>query len=57
MVGRFAVPSRVPTRNMLAPVRAPDHPARGRASVPVDVAAFGDQSVPATETDDAYAAQ
>ncbi|MBM0279596.1 toxin glutamine deamidase domain-containing protein [Micromonospora tarensis] len=31
--------------------------ARGRATVPVDVAAFGDPSRPAIETDDWYAAQ
>ncbi|MGC4745879.1 toxin glutamine deamidase domain-containing protein [Micromonospora sp. DT201] len=53
VVGRFPVPSRSPTREVLAP----DHPARGRASIPVDVAAFGDPSVPATETIDSYAAQ
>ncbi|MET7666518.1 toxin glutamine deamidase domain-containing protein [Micromonospora luteifusca] len=53
VVGRFAVPSRTPTREVLAPA----HPARGRASIPVDVAAFGDTSVPATETNAAYAAQ
>ncbi|WP_328650874.1 toxin glutamine deamidase domain-containing protein [Micromonospora sp. NBC_00330] len=56
-VGRFAVPSRVPTRETPASVRAPDHPARGRASVPVDVAAFGAPSVREPETNDAYAAQ
>ncbi|MET7372476.1 toxin glutamine deamidase domain-containing protein [Micromonospora arida] len=56
-VGRFAVPSRVPTRETPAPVRAPDHPARGRASIPVDVAAFGAASVREPETNDAYAAQ
>ncbi|MFI6233707.1 toxin glutamine deamidase domain-containing protein [Micromonospora sp. NPDC050784] len=57
VVGRFAVPSRVPTRETPAPVRAPDHPARGRASIPVDVAAFGAPSVREPETDDSYAAQ
>ncbi|MGC4793257.1 toxin glutamine deamidase domain-containing protein [Micromonospora saelicesensis] len=57
VVGRFAVPSRVPTRETPAPVRAPDHPARGRASIPVDVAAFGAPSVREPETNDAYAAQ
>ncbi|MCG5459707.1 hypothetical protein PSH03_005494 [Micromonospora sp. PSH03] len=56
-VGRFAVPSRVPTREAPAPVRAPDHPARGRASIPVDVAAFGAPSVREPETNDSYAAQ
>ncbi|MCG5437828.1 toxin glutamine deamidase domain-containing protein [Micromonospora foliorum] len=57
VVGRFAVPSRVPTRVTPAPVRAPDHPARGRASIPVDVAAFGAPSVREPETNDSYAAQ
>ncbi|MET8356437.1 toxin glutamine deamidase domain-containing protein [Micromonospora sp. NPDC005171] len=58
VVGRFAVPSRVPTRETPAPVRAPEeHPARGRASVPVDVAAFGAPSVREPETTDSYAAQ
>ncbi|RQX20113.1 hypothetical protein DDE19_01925 [Micromonospora ureilytica] len=57
VVGRFAVPSRVPTRETPAPVRAPDHPARGRASIPVDVAAFGVPSVREPETNDSYAAQ
>ncbi|MEU8407204.1 toxin glutamine deamidase domain-containing protein [Micromonospora sp. NPDC048842] len=56
-VGRFAVPSRVPTRATPAPVRAPDHPARGRASIPVDVAAFGAPTVREPETNDSYAAQ
>ncbi|WP_433129721.1 toxin glutamine deamidase domain-containing protein [Micromonospora sp. CA-240977] len=53
----FATPrvarSHAPTREP----RVPDHPARGRASVPVDVMAFGDPVAPATETIDAYAAQ
>ncbi|MET8040081.1 toxin glutamine deamidase domain-containing protein [Micromonospora sp. NPDC005215] len=47
-------------RRSHAPTRepgAPDHPARGRAAVPVDVMAFGDPVAPATETIDAYAAQ
>ncbi|MET7945816.1 toxin glutamine deamidase domain-containing protein [Micromonospora sp. NPDC005324] len=57
VVGRFAVPSRIPTRETPAPVRAPDHPARGRASIPVDVAAFGAPRVREPETNDAYAAQ
>ncbi|WCN82440.1 toxin glutamine deamidase domain-containing protein [Micromonospora sp. LH3U1] len=56
-VGRYAVPARVPTPETLAPVRAPAHPARGRASIPVDVAAFGDPSVPTPDTDAWYAAQ
>ncbi|WP_030490830.1 toxin glutamine deamidase domain-containing protein [Micromonospora chokoriensis] len=53
VVGRFAVPS----RDAVAPVRVPVHPARGRASIPVDVAAFGAPSVRETDTDDWYAAQ
>ncbi|MFG3642378.1 toxin glutamine deamidase domain-containing protein [Micromonospora sp. NPDC047762] len=57
VVGRFTVPARVPTRQTPAPVRAPDHPARGRASIPVDVAAFGAPSVREPDTNDAYAAQ
>ncbi|WP_410820382.1 toxin glutamine deamidase domain-containing protein [Micromonospora sp. 050-3] len=57
VVGRFAVPSRIPTRGAPAPVRAPDHPARGRASIPVDVAAFGAPTVREPEINDAYAAQ
>ncbi|WP_433316170.1 toxin glutamine deamidase domain-containing protein [Micromonospora sp. CA-269861] len=57
VVGRFAVPSRVPPRQTPPPVRAPDHPARGRASIPVDVAAFGAPSVREPETNDSYAAQ
>ncbi|MEU5674691.1 toxin glutamine deamidase domain-containing protein, partial [Micromonospora sp. NPDC047753] len=57
VVGRFTVPARVPTRQTPAPVRAPDHPARGRASIPVDVVAFGAPSVREPDTNDAYAAQ
>ncbi|WP_433552815.1 toxin glutamine deamidase domain-containing protein [Micromonospora zamorensis] len=52
VVGRSAVPSRAPTRE----ARPPDHPARGRASIPVEVV-FGDPVVPATDPDDWYAAQ
>ncbi|MET7961393.1 toxin glutamine deamidase domain-containing protein [Micromonospora zamorensis] len=52
VVGRSAVPSRAPTRG----AGPPDHPARGRASIPVEVV-FGDPPVPATEPDDWYAAQ
>ncbi|MFI6268340.1 toxin glutamine deamidase domain-containing protein [Micromonospora zamorensis] len=52
VVGRFAVPSRAPTRE----ARSPDHPARGTASIPVEVV-FGDPVVPATDPDDWYAAQ
>ncbi|MEW2143938.1 toxin glutamine deamidase domain-containing protein [Micromonospora vinacea] len=57
VVGRFAVPARVPTRQTPAPVRAPDHPARGRASIPVDVAAFGAPSTREPDPNDSYAAQ
>ncbi|MET8089026.1 toxin glutamine deamidase domain-containing protein [Micromonospora sp. NPDC005220] len=57
VVGRFAVPPRVPTRETPAPVRAPHHPARGRAPIPVDVAAFGAPPVREPDTNDAYAAQ
>ncbi|MEU7608771.1 toxin glutamine deamidase domain-containing protein [Micromonospora sp. NPDC049204] len=45
---------------LLAPARerrAPDHPARGRASVPAEVVAFGDPVTPTTDTIDWYAAQ
>ncbi|WP_328849412.1 toxin glutamine deamidase domain-containing protein [Micromonospora zamorensis] len=52
VVGRSAVPSRAPTRE----ARPPDHPARGRASIPVEVV-FGDPVVPAIDPDDWYAAQ
>ncbi|MEU4470182.1 toxin glutamine deamidase domain-containing protein [Micromonospora sp. NPDC023888] len=45
--------SHAPTREL----RPPDHPARGRASVPVDVVAFGDPVAPTTDTIDWYAAQ
>ncbi|MEU7780185.1 toxin glutamine deamidase domain-containing protein [Micromonospora parva] len=57
VVGRSVVPPRAPTRETPAPVRAPEHPARGRASVPVDVAAFGAPSVQDPDPDDSYAAQ
>ncbi|MGC4780118.1 toxin glutamine deamidase domain-containing protein [Micromonospora zamorensis] len=52
VVGRSAVPSRAPTPE----ARPPDHPARGRASIPVEVV-FGDPVVPAIDPDDWYAAQ
>ncbi|MCG5468653.1 hypothetical protein LADH09A_002521 [Micromonospora sp. LAH09] len=52
VVGRSAVPSPAPTRE----ARPPEHPARGRASIPVEVV-FGDPVVPATGPDDWYAAQ
>ncbi|MEV1155734.1 toxin glutamine deamidase domain-containing protein [Micromonospora chokoriensis] len=55
-VGRSAVPSRATTSTVRAPAPAPEHPARGRASIPVDLV-FGDPVVSATETDDFYAAQ
>ncbi|MCZ7376777.1 toxin glutamine deamidase domain-containing protein [Micromonospora sp. WMMC250] len=51
VMGRSAVPSRATT-----PAPAPEHPARGRASIPLDLV-FGDPVVSATETDDFYAAQ
>ncbi|MFJ2085123.1 toxin glutamine deamidase domain-containing protein [Micromonospora chokoriensis] len=56
VVGRSAVPSRATTSAVRAPAPAPEHPARGRASIPVDLV-FGDPVVSATETDDFYAAQ
>ncbi|WP_244236859.1 toxin glutamine deamidase domain-containing protein [Micromonospora violae] len=56
-VGRFALPSQTPARQRPASVRAHDHPARGTASVPVDVAAFGAPPVREPEMNDAYAAQ
>ncbi|MDG4836840.1 toxin glutamine deamidase domain-containing protein [Micromonospora sp. WMMD967] len=54
--GRSAVPSRATTPPVRTPVPAPEHPARGRASIPVDLV-FGDPVVSATDTDDFYAAQ
>ncbi|MDG4779316.1 toxin glutamine deamidase domain-containing protein [Micromonospora sp. WMMD961] len=54
VVGRSTVPSRAPARGVRSP--APEHPARGRASIPVDLV-FGDPVEPAHETDDSYAAQ
>ncbi|MEU8216104.1 toxin glutamine deamidase domain-containing protein [Micromonospora taraxaci] len=56
VMGRSAVPSRATTSTVRAPAPAPEHPARGRASIPVDLV-FGDPVVSATETDDFYAAQ
>ncbi|MGW3787018.1 toxin glutamine deamidase domain-containing protein [Micromonospora chokoriensis] len=56
VVGRSAVPSRATTSTVRAPAPATEHPARGRASIPVDLV-FGDPVVSATETDDFYAAQ
>ncbi|MFF0313733.1 toxin glutamine deamidase domain-containing protein [Micromonospora sp. NPDC005252] len=55
-VGRHAVPTRFSTREAPAPARVPRQRARGRASVPVDVLAFGDPSVSVTESD-GYAAR
>ncbi|MDG4808008.1 toxin glutamine deamidase domain-containing protein [Micromonospora sp. WMMD1120] len=51
LIGRHAAPALVPNRE----ASVPEQRARGRATVPVDVTAFGDRSVP--ETDDWYAAQ
>ncbi|MGA4726113.1 toxin glutamine deamidase domain-containing protein [Micromonospora taraxaci] len=56
VVGRSAVPSRATTSTVRAPAPEPEHPARGRASIPVDLV-FGDPVVSATETDAFYAAQ
>ncbi|WP_406077315.1 toxin glutamine deamidase domain-containing protein [Micromonospora sp. NBC_00858] len=53
-VGRAGLPSRFATRQALAP---PDHPARGRASVPADVAALDDSPLPDIESSDWYAAR
>ncbi|MEU7839728.1 toxin glutamine deamidase domain-containing protein [Micromonospora sp. NPDC049114] len=55
-VGRHAAPMRLPTREAPAPARVPRQRARGRASVPVDVLAFGDPSVSVAEND-GYAAR
>ncbi|MGC4809150.1 toxin glutamine deamidase domain-containing protein [Micromonospora sp. DT228] len=49
VVGRSPAPARER--------RAPDHPARGTASVPVDVVAFGDPMTSTTDSVDWYAAQ
>ncbi|MFG2051217.1 toxin glutamine deamidase domain-containing protein [Micromonospora sp. NPDC048935] len=53
----FATPEvgrpHAPTRQ----VRPPEHPARGRASIPVDVVAFDDPGAPTTDTIDWHAAQ
>ncbi|MEH1027052.1 toxin glutamine deamidase domain-containing protein [Micromonospora profundi] len=53
-IGRQPAPAGVPIRRALPPAV---HPARGRASVPADVAAFGDPPVPARESHDWYAAR
>ncbi|SCE68964.1 toxin glutamine deamidase domain-containing protein [Micromonospora chokoriensis] len=55
-VGRSAVPSRATTPAVRTPAPAPEHPARGRASIPVDLV-FGDPVVSPTDPDDFYAAQ
>ncbi|RLP96277.1 toxin glutamine deamidase domain-containing protein [Micromonospora sp. CV4] len=57
--GRYgnAAPSRSPARDAPEPVRVPAHPARGRAPIPADVAAFDDPSLPAPEDSDWYAAR
>ncbi|MGC4876270.1 toxin glutamine deamidase domain-containing protein [Micromonospora sp. DT43] len=55
-MGRHNAPEPFPTQEALAPARVPRQRARGRASVPVDVLAFGDPSVPRTESDE-YAAR
>ncbi|MEU5907676.1 toxin glutamine deamidase domain-containing protein [Micromonospora sp. NPDC047467] len=46
-----------PSREASAPARVPPHPARGRASVPDDVVAFGEPVVPARDDHDWYAAR
>ncbi|MGW5575856.1 toxin glutamine deamidase domain-containing protein [Micromonospora chokoriensis] len=56
VVGRSAVPSRAAAPAVRTPAPAPEHPARGRASIPVELV-FGDPVVSATDTDDFYAAQ
>ncbi|RLP95477.1 hypothetical protein EAD89_01505 [Micromonospora sp. BL4] len=58
-LGRYgnAAPSRSPARDAPAPVRVPAHPARGRAPIPADVAAFDDPSLPAPQDSDWYAAR
>ncbi|MEH1165581.1 toxin glutamine deamidase domain-containing protein [Micromonospora sp. CPCC 205539] len=56
-VGRSPVPARFRVREALAPVHVPDHPARGRASIPADVAALDDPSLPGWESSDWYAAR
>ncbi|MGC4855552.1 toxin glutamine deamidase domain-containing protein [Micromonospora sp. DT4] len=56
-IGRHAAPEQISTRDSPPPARIPRQGARGRASVPVDVAAFGDPVVSTSEADDWYAAQ
>ncbi|MEV4820433.1 toxin glutamine deamidase domain-containing protein [Micromonospora sp. NPDC049274] len=55
-MGRHSAPERFSTQEALAPARVPRQRTRSRASVPVDVLAFGDPSVPRTESDE-YAAR
>ncbi|MEU4339173.1 toxin glutamine deamidase domain-containing protein [Micromonospora lupini] len=55
-MGRHSAPERHSTGEALAPARIPRQRARGRASVSLDVVAFGDPSVSATEND-RYAAR
>ncbi|GAB3945285.1 hypothetical protein GCM10027614_36810 [Micromonospora vulcania] len=57
VIGSAVGRSAVRIREALAPVRVPDHPARGRASIPAQAAAFDDQSLPAPEHSDWYAAR
>ncbi|MFG1839346.1 toxin glutamine deamidase domain-containing protein [Micromonospora sp. NPDC049175] len=52
-----AIPMAGPTHAPARERRGVDHPARGTASVPVDVVAFGDPVTSTTETIDWYAAQ
>ncbi|WP_410809670.1 toxin glutamine deamidase domain-containing protein [Micromonospora sp. 067-2] len=56
-VGRPAVPFRSPIREGSVPLRGTDHPARGRASIPAEVAALDDASLPDFESSDWYAAR
>ncbi|CCH16152.1 toxin glutamine deamidase domain-containing protein [Micromonospora lupini] len=55
-MGRHSAPERHSTGEALAPARVPRQRARGRASVSLDVVAFGDPSAFATEND-RYAAR
>ncbi|MEU5783584.1 toxin glutamine deamidase domain-containing protein [Micromonospora lupini] len=55
-MGRHSAPERHSTQEAFAPARVPRQRARGRASVSLDVVAFGDPSVSATEND-RYAAR
>ncbi|MGV9211406.1 toxin glutamine deamidase domain-containing protein [Micromonospora sp. RB23] len=55
--GRHSAPEWSATREAVAPARVPRQRARARASVPVDVVAFGDPVEPTTDVNDWYAAQ